>query len=175
MQELVLIGEAPGRQAERCYPLFPYPPRSAGARLYRMSPFNDGMCAGMAAYVCATHRLNLLPECPDESWPARQARAQARNLLRSGLLQRRRTILCGRRVAEAFFREAFSSDLDYEPLTWYRLLATPRVGQPKEECMAHVGYIPHPSGRNRWYNDPDNKRAAEEFLREAFDLCGYSE
>lgn len=44
-------------------------------------------------------------------------------------------------------------------------------GQPA--CTLHrlsgssvllAGWIPHPSGRNRWYNNPDNRRTVAEFL-----------
>lgn len=65
----------------------------------------------------------------------------------------RRAILLGSRVARAFRQD------DLELFEARRLTAT------------HVGDIevvraPHPSGRNRWWNDPENVARAESFWRE---------
>lgn len=56
-----------------------------------------------------------------------------------------RTILLGARVAKAFDLAAL------RVCEWY----------------GDVAVMPHPSGRNRWYNDPANVARAEDFLRGA--------
>ena len=52
-------------------------------------------------------------------------------------------VLLGRKVEAAF---------DLKPGVWLT-------------WRGRLGIMPHPSGRNRWYNDPLNIEAAREFLR----------
>jgi uracil-DNA glycosylase len=62
----------------------------------------------------------------------------------------RRVVYCGRRVARAFgfvVKEFF-------------------VQIPNDARAAESWVIPHPSGINRWWNDPKNRRKAARWLRE---------
>lgn len=67
-----------------------------------------------------------------------------------------RVILAGKRVAKAF-------EVDSEYLVWtkWRLRGVP-------EFMSEIdlAILPHPSGVNRWWNDPDAKELARIFLLE---------
>lgn len=68
-----------------------------------------------------------------------------------------RYVLAGYEVCRALGERVLPSDGtrdDLEPLRWYES----REG-------IRVALLPHPSGRNRWYNSASNRRAAEVFLR----------
>lgn len=68
----------------------------------------------------------------------------------SELMHGRRTILLGSRVATAFGMKA------YDGFTWNTILRDCRVAR-----------MPHPSGRNLFWNDPANVARARAFLSEA--------
>ncbi len=97
--------------------------------------------------------VNLLRTWPGHAgkgsaFPAAEARAAAQAML-SVLTRGRVVLVAGKRVAGAFgIRQP-------EYLRWYHL----------EGLL--VGVLPHPSGINRWLNDPVNREAAGRFLRSA--------
>ncbi len=102
---------------------------------------------------------NVLPRFPGkngkgDAFPIDEARRRAASMrFRAG-----RVILLGQGVARAFGVRA-------PPLTWRR------VGRRE------FAVVPHPSGVNRWWNDPKNVRRAKRFLRilaggAAFDARG---
>lgn len=137
---VVLVGEAPARSAGVL------PPDMAltgytGRRIARWAGVSDGR------YMGTTERWNLLDEAP-VSWPVALAKNRADNL--EALTRGRRVILVGTRVAEAF-------GFHWPPFTW----------GPPDELGGRLAWIPHPSGRNRYYNDPANVALAEGFLRRA--------
>jgi len=70
-----------------------------------------------------------------------------------------RVILLGRRTAAAF------DLLDLELLEWrqWRVRLEDVIVTPG----AQISRLPHPSGRNRWWNSPLNASRAEVFLQEA--------
>lgn len=124
--------------------LYPAPDGCAGARLWRLLESETG--AGMRDYLRAFERVNLVTG----PWDAGVARCAADDLQDSGRLRGRRVVLLGREVARAF---AFGS-LKY-PVPWLN----PLVGE------GTIFYpLPHPSGRNTWYNSEDNRRAAAQLL-----------
>jgi uracil-DNA glycosylase len=59
----------------------------------------------------------------------------------------RTVVLAGTQVATAF------GVAKLDRLVWHRLRG------------AKIGIIPHPSGLNRWWNEPENRDAARRFLR----------
>ena len=63
-----------------------------------------------------------------------------------------KVILLGRGVAEAFGKK------DAEILTWHH------AGIP----FCEFAVVPHPSGINRWWNDPVHRITASLFLRDAY-------
>lgn len=138
----LLVGEDPGTQVDGA-PAF-IAEGSSGLRLAEWLEVAD------ARDACAT--VNLFDRRPDP-WDRIDAASAARELLVR--YEQRRLLLCGRKVAEAFgLRSA-------EPLVWtpLELVGTFRL----------VAYLPHPSGRCRWYNEPSNVHAAREFVRWAVD------
>lgn len=94
---------------------------------------------------------NLLETFPGHAagkgdhFPRRRARRCAKKMC--GSLRGRTVLLAGKRVAEAF-----GVVTDY--LTWH---------DHPEGFRAVV--IPHPSGVNRWWNDPENRRRFLRFAR----------
>lgn len=89
---------------------------------------------------------NLFPYTLTGPWSAPKAREAADSVRadRPG----RNLILAGRKVADAF-------GVPHQILTWY------------EKDGRLVAVLPHPSGLNRWYNDPANFHRAELFVRRA--------
>lgn len=123
--------------ADPRHALYPWPPTSAGGRLYGMVSEAIGWTRGQ--YVDGIDRLNLV----EGPWSAASARDRASELLDE--LWGRRVVMLGGAVAEAF-----------------RLRAHP-ILQWRDGWFA---VLPHPSGRNRWYNEASNRAAAVAFLRE---------
>jgi hypothetical protein len=113
-------------------------PGSAGERLYRL--FAE---AGITQeQYDAIPKTNLLR---GTFWSRREAKYHAGPVLAH--LGRTDLLLLGRDVVSAMSLRV------PRPLTW-----------------VSPGYamLPHPSGLNRWYNDPVNRRAAVHFLATAY-------
>lgn len=154
----LLIGQAPGPNTDPELPLFPVPRTSAGGRLQQMMGITRG------EYLTRFERINLLYGFPgkdgsgEDKFPARMARAAAQTV--KPLLAGRTVVLVGRNVAEAFQLEA---DF-FEWVDW-----PVRRRFYRETGLSRAVVIPHPSGRNHWYNDPLNRELAREFWDNFFE------
>lgn len=140
--QVVLLGEAPGRGADPTRPLVG---GRSGGRLQA--------AAGMTLrqYVEAFARVNLIDveqvrDGKGSAFPMDLARERASVL--ADAFAGRRVLFVGRRVARAFGLRS-----DY--LVWN--------GNTRFEWAI----IPHPSGINQWWNDPENVERAGRFLRAA--------
>lgn len=147
---MLLIGQAPGPRTDPDLPLYPLPATATGGRLIRL------MGVGLREYLRGTERVNLLQQFPgkhrrDDRFPMRPARAAAQELLPR--MAGRVVVLVGRNVANAF-------SLPIEFLVWWPAL----LGAERLAC------IPHPSGRNRWYNDPARREQVASFMSEVREL-----
>lgn len=127
-------------------------------------------------------RANLLQACPPISGRGRafdvgEARSAARGLILEAQRGKYRgLVVLGFRAARAFGWHASPHDLNpisldqvrAWPLKW--LLAGYRgrgVGETKTVFAAmRAAVVPHPSGVNRWWNDPANRDRAREFFAE---------
>lgn len=144
MPRPLLIGQAPGPRTNPDTPLWPAPPQSGGGRLFTLT----GMTT--REYLRTFDRMNLLREFPgrwrrDDRWPRREARIAAQAV--EPLLKERVVIFVGRNVATAF---------DHGQLPWFEWTQCGRWG--------YAGVvIPHPSGRNHWYNREGNRLISQEF------------
>ena len=136
----LIIGEAPARTGDPRRPLL----GRTGSRL-------AALCGlALQDYARTFARVNVL-----ERWPGKAGKGDAFDLpearQRAALLRRRfvggrLVVLLGRRTARAF-------GLDSAYLLPLRL------------SCATVVVLPHPSGINRWWNEPENVRRASRFLR----------
>ena len=89
----------------------------------------------------------------EREWDDVAARAEWRRIRGEIAGKRVTVILLGRRVSRA----AGLARMDL--LTWGNMWA-----DESDQYGVRVGLLPHPSGRNRWWNDPDNQEAARRFL-----------
>lgn len=143
MIRTIIIGQAPSRLSEADEPLS----GRSGKRLAELCgvPFPD--------FLSAFERLNL-----HERWPGKAGKGDAFDRAEAGRrafvihhsVGRRRMIFLGWNVARAF---GFTGRAPL--LTWI----------PNEPQT--VAISPHPSGVNRWWNDPANLERARRFWREA--------
>ena len=141
VRRVILVGECPGPSVpeEKAHPLFPLPESSSGGRLLRVIGW------GRSEYLRRFDRANLF-RSHQPKWSADAALDSADALVESVLEDAGPThltdfVLLGMRVAVAFRREDFG----------------PMVSLGFWGGTATV--VPHPSGLNRWYNEPVNRAA----------------
>jgi hypothetical protein len=127
------------------YDLYPYPEGSTGWRLWKMLP--DGMLR--ADYLSAFERRNLLRA---RTWSKPMARMAAAELLPS--LAGRTVVVLGSEVRAALGLPKS------EPLGQYYA----NLGTGFAAVNFHWVAFPHPSGRNLWFNQPENYARAREVL-----------
>lgn len=125
------------------FDLYPYPEGSAGWRLWKMMP--EGMRRGQ--YLDMFERRNLLRE---RAWDQKRAREAAQVLLPE--LDGRVVVVLGTQV-----RAALGLPLT-EPL---RRVKCAYADSFVFEWIA----FPHPSGRSRWFNQPENMARARDVLQ----------
>jgi len=141
----LLIGQAPGPKTDPDDPLAAN--TVTGRRLAELCGLDQ------QAYTSAFQRANLLHYFPgrtgsDDRFPIREARAAA--LALRPFLRGRSIIMIGRGVAQAFgYRRA---DL---PFCEQRL---------NERWGFFYSCIPHPSGRNRAYNEQQTREQVSSFI-----------
>lgn len=119
--------------------LYPHPPGCAGYRLWKM--LHDYTGASRGVYTRGFERMNLVTGV----WSTIRARERAERLRAE--MTGRTVLLLGEEV-----RRAVGVD---------RLLADPQLW-----CGVTWRQLPHPSGRNPWYNDAANRRLAGAVLEE---------
>ncbi len=130
------------------FDLYPYPEGSTGWRLWKMMP--EGTTRGQ--YLDMFERHNLLRA---RAWDQAKAREAARDLLPK--LDGRLVIVLGTQVraalglpgAEPLVRNRFMKDFTRRAF-YFDWIA-----------------FPHPSGRNRWFNQPENMARARDVLLDA--------
>ena len=126
------------------YALYPLPEGCTGNRLWKM--LHARTQASMANYRDVFERRNLVR---GKTFDGIQARARAYEVCVELRGSGRSIVLLGNDVREAFGHQ--------------KLLIHP---QEIDGCTWRQ--IPHPSGRNRWYNAPENVRLAELLLEELY-------
>jgi hypothetical protein len=126
--EILICGEDNPAQDAPEHALFPHPPGCAGERL------QENIFGITRRTYLGLWRINL---CADK-WSVKTARTTANALLKKDLPWST-VILLGRKVADA---------ADYPNPTFTVSL--------KYDGLLQIVSIPHPSGRNRAWNDPAN-------------------
>lgn len=152
----LLIGQAPGPNTDPELPLFPVPSTSAGGRLADIMGLTRG------EYLNTFERTNVLREFPgkykrDDKFPLPQARLAATAI--KPLLANRDVIIVGRNVATVF-------DLSGDFHVWQEWQVRRRCAVSKDAGICRVAIVPHPSGRNHWYNSKENRELAHRFWQE---------
>jgi uracil-DNA glycosylase len=143
----IMIGQAPSKHGDPTKPLTGMPGRRL-ARVAGMYPLE---------FYASVVRANLLAAYAGEdgsgdAFPLTEARVSA--LDAAPELNGRTVVFVGRRVAQSF-------GCDSEWFDWDRAYFNHGVG-----VEIRYATIPHPSGRNRWWNDEGNVARAEAFMRE---------
>lgn len=141
----LLIGQAPGPNTDPRMPLYPLPKTATGGRLASFMGLTTHQ------YLRTFDRVNVLQDFPgkckrDDKFPLREARIAASAM--RPLLAGREVILVGRNVATAF---------GFAEMPFHSVLM-------ESDCDIYV--VPHPSGRNHWYNSETNREEARLFWAE---------
>ena len=116
-------------------------------------------------YMRQFDRMNLLPYFPgkckrDDKFPMTPAKLAATVI--KPLLSGRVVIMVGRNVAQAFQLEADFHD-------WVDWPVKRHCTVQREPGVARVAIVPHPSGRNHWYNKDENMAESAAFWADFFD------
>lgn len=145
MPKMVFIGQQPNSYEDQGNPL-PIRPNSTGRRLVQMMGVTD------EAFEKNFVRMNVSPFHDPEGFSPEYWRDNAANIL--PLLEGRRVVLLGPAVADAFGFER--SRYDYA--SWF---------DHPDGHHSLFAVIPHPSGVNRQYNNPEMFEMVRSFL----DMC----
>lgn len=145
---VLLIGEDNPYGGDPRFALYPYPRRASGHRLMTIL----GVAEGVYLDDEAIARTNLCPE----HWSAKLARKNARAIHEAPPAAT--VVLLGRKVAEAFGAEIFSSSVAFLPFTATYMVKDPPV---------HYVALPHPSGRCTEWNAPGAVERARRLMRTA--------
>jgi hypothetical protein len=140
----LLIGHAPSRTGRE-----PALHGAAGARLAELAGLSPENWYNLVDTVNVFRTYQGGDEAGDY-FPVGKARTRTASLRRRWA-DRAEILFVGRAVAQAF---GFG---ELAPCVWRELTPTQRVA-----------LIPHPSGRNRWYNDPSQRAQLAAFLRALF-------
>lgn len=144
MPKIVFIGQQPNSYEDEGTPL-PMRPGSTGKRIVQMMGITE------ESFLNSFNVLNVSPFHDCDGFSPEYWFRNAQNIL--PLLEGRRVVLLGSRVAEAF---GFNRT-DYDYASWF--------DHPRENILFSV--IPHPSGRNHLYNNPE----MHEMVRSFLDMC----
>lgn len=130
--------------------LYPSPEGCTGHRLWQMLNARTG--ASRTAYLDAFERRNLVIA---QQWDRIVARARAYEIVLELHGSGRTVLLLGRAVREAF---NFVLGGGLPPL----------LVHPQEAGGITWRQIPHPSGRNRWYDVEENRKVVELLMEELY-------
>ena len=159
---VLLVGEDNPQSSEPHYALFPYPEGCAG---HRLAEHITGMGS---ANQLATWRTNLC----NPRWSTPKAVERAHDLLFYADRPWTTIVALGKKVADAFQRvlKPSAPELKLEPFTAHLLDMRGRYIGPRKredkplEMDITLVSIPHPSGRNRIWNDPSQSARAKQLL-----------
>jgi len=134
--------------------LYPAPRGCAGHRLW--SVLHDACGASRSDYLRAFERVNLVTG----EWSSPAAQMAASAMLPR--LASRRVALLGTEVWRAFELDAGAEVLSCSSIDVVLSIV------PRHVEMVRFYRVPHPSGRNRWFNDPINRAAVGRLLGDLY-------
>jgi len=142
----VIIGMNNPLSSDPKHVLYPYPPGCTGYRLWKMlEARRPGVLRKQ--YLDTFDRRNLVSTI---AWDKDVAEKSARTMRPE--LVGRVVLLLGQDVRRAFG-------------------VPPLLVHPQEIDGVTWRQLPHPSGRNLWYNEPKNRRLAEVLLGDLYDCA----
>ena len=144
----ILLGMNNPISSDPCHALFPSPEGCTGPRIWEMLHARTG--ASRSQYLHYFDRRNLVP---GEVWSAAQAREHAAVFLRQVRDTGRTVVVLGAEPRDA-------------------LKLPPLLVKPLHRDGVIWRQLPHPSGRNLWYNAPGNREMAELLLEELYRQSG---
>lgn len=154
MRRVLLVGEAPNAATEHRPELWLRPdgtgaPMTHSAnRLLRYTGYTQ------REYLELFERTNLLDHAVASRWPLELARCRAASLIQRIAEDRfTRVVLLGQKVNAAFLHFGYGAG---SPCLWHFW---------EEPSPFFVAFVPHPSGRCRWWNDEGNRALARQFFR----------
>lgn len=144
----MIIGQAPSRDSNPAHPIS----GRCGKKLA------DLIGVSVEEFLVGFERHNLLDRWPGkagkgDAFPIDKARRKAVDFLLRGVFLDRRVVLLGENVASTFGLDPAK----LRPLRWQGVYTAPGLA-----------FCPHPSGVNRWWNEPGNVEAARRFWRRAW-------
>jgi hypothetical protein len=138
--------------------LYPAPEGCTGHRLWRM--LNSRTGASRLQYLDTFERRNLVRAV---AWDRLAARARAYEMMQELRGTGRTVVLLGQSVREAFdFALRGDGELEFQ----YGL--PPLLVHPQEAGGCTWRQVPHPSGRNLWYNAEENRKVVELLMEELY-------
>jgi uracil-DNA glycosylase len=151
---IILMGQAPGRNEPRR----PLVGGSTGNRLLDLSGLQTWL-----RFLKTFETMNVIDYYPGSTgkgdrFPAGEARVAAREKVK--MLAGRRVIFVGVAVAEAF------GLISPRPFEWLVYAAEGFIAYTPTVAAYHGAMIPHTSGVNQFWNDPENVAAARRFFAE---------
>lgn len=162
----VFVGIAPARLGDEGQPLSALASQSTGRKIADMLGMQP------IEYMRLFDRINVCPFPQPSTIQPKEWTSAAENLAGS-ILRGRRVIMLGQNVAECFGVPRGA----YDYCEWkictssFRGIAGFRAGRMSLPFSWAV--LPHPSGRNRWYNEHENRERAIDFLWDEKKRNGY--
>lgn len=153
MARPLLVGMNNSLSVEPEHALYPLPDGCTGNRLWKMLHNETG--ATMQQYLAAFERTNLVVG----PWDKSAGRESAASMLPG--LSGRTVVLLGKAVLASFAGVPKVLSVGDR----WDLAAR---GKPGEFEPAMFYALPHPSGRNPWYNDRENRKRAARLLAELY-------
>lgn len=151
----LLIGLDNPHSHDPRHALYPYPEHMSGGRIVKLIDDVTVDPYTMRMYLRDFRRTNIYPTRRAAEGRGRTKHdldAFAQIIILADIIDATDVVMFGQRVVDAF------NSMYEEELTWLNSLIV--AGSPHRRFWA----LPHPSGRNYWYNDADNRRAAGELL-----------
>lgn len=148
--------------------LYPAPDHCTGHRLWQM--LNSRTGASRLQYLECFERRNLVRGL---QWDRLAARARAYEVVQELRGSGRTVVLLGQSVREAFHYVLTDLEInDYEAGSRpYQGGLPPLLVHPQVAGGVAWRQIPHPSGRNLWYNSEENRKVVELLMEELY--AGY--
>lgn len=149
MSGVVLVGEAPPKRMRPALWLLP----DKSGRRHSANRLLEATGWELERYLeVFTTRTNLLAS--SDGWSHPRARVAARSIVE--LAEEPRILVLGKRAARAFELDppGAAALCDAPPFAWRR------------SGTVELAWMPHPSGRNRWWNQYGHREQAREFFVE---------